>query len=104
MLELKNLSFQVETENGKKDILKNINLTLNDNELVVITGPNGSGKSTLAKIIMGIERQTSGQMTSPTTPSPNVLVSVSASLCNSLFASKASRSKTSSCLQARTKN
>ena len=46
MLELKNLSFQVETENGKKDILKNINLTLNDNELVVITGPNGSGKST----------------------------------------------------------
>ncbi|MBQ2113623.1 MAG: ATP-binding cassette domain-containing protein, partial [Selenomonadales bacterium] len=62
MLELKNLSFQVETENGKKDILKNINLTLNDNELVVITGPNGSGKSTLAKIIMGIERQTSGQI------------------------------------------
>lgn len=62
MLELKNLSFQVDTEHGKKDILKNINLTLHDNELVVITGPNGGGKSTLAKIIMGIEKQTSGQI------------------------------------------
>ena len=52
MLELRNISYTV-TDNGKKDILKNINLTIDD-RFVVITGPNGSGKSTLAKIIAGI--------------------------------------------------
>lgn len=62
MLEIKNLCYSV-TENGKRiDILKNINLSINDNELVVITGQNGSGKSTLAKIIMGIIPATSGQI------------------------------------------
>ena len=31
-------------------------------EILVITGPNGGGKSTLAKLIMGIEKPTSGQI------------------------------------------
>ena len=62
MLEIKNLSFSVQ-ENGKsKEILKNINLSLAQNKLYVITGQNGSGKSTLVKIIMGIVSQTSGQI------------------------------------------
>ena len=62
MLEIKNLSFSVQ-ENGKsKEILKNINLSLAQNKLYVITGQNGSGKSTLVKIIMGILSQTSGQI------------------------------------------
>ncbi len=61
MLELKNVSFSVETENGTKQILKNINLTL-DEGFIVITGPNGGGKSTLAKIIAGIIKPTSGQI------------------------------------------
>lgn len=60
MLELKNISYSVR-ENGKKDILKNVNLTI-DERFVVITGPNGSGKSTLAKIIAGIVMPTSGQI------------------------------------------
>ena len=60
MLELRNISYSV-TDNGKKDILKNINLTIDD-RFVVITGPNGSGKSTLAKIIAGIIKPTSGQI------------------------------------------
>ena len=60
MLELRNISYTV-TDNGKKDILKNINLTIDD-RFVVITGPNGSGKSTLAKIIAGIITPTSGQI------------------------------------------
>lgn len=60
MLELKNISYSVR-ENGKKDILKNINLTI-DERFVVITGPNGSGKSTLARIIAGIVTPTSGQI------------------------------------------
>ena len=53
MLELKNISFNAENESGEKEILKNINLKI-DNSFVVITGPNGGGKSTLAKIIAGI--------------------------------------------------
>ena len=66
MLELKNISFQVpdeQTRNTKEiGILKDVSLTLEDNQFVVITGPNGGGKSTLAKIIAGIEKPTSGQI------------------------------------------
>ena len=54
MLELKDISFSVNEENTDKEILKDINLTINDREFVVITGPNGGGKSTLAKVIAGI--------------------------------------------------
>lgn len=62
MLELKEICFSVK-ENGKtKQILKNINLTIEDDMFFVITGPNGSGKSTLAKIIMGINKPTSGKI------------------------------------------
>ena len=53
MLELKNICYEVETEKGKKEILKNVNLTI-DEHFVAITGPNGGGKSTLAKMIAGI--------------------------------------------------
>ena len=62
MLELKNVSYVVKDENGKdKEILKNINLTI-DERFVAITGPNGGGKSTLAKIIAGIYQPTGGQI------------------------------------------
>ncbi len=61
MLELKNISFSAESENGKKEIIKDISLKIDDG-FVVITGPNGGGKSTLAKIIAGIITPTSGQI------------------------------------------
>lgn len=61
MLELKNICFQVNDDNKEKEILKNINLTIDD-RFVAITGPNGGGKSTLAKIIAGIVTPTSGQI------------------------------------------
>ena len=60
MLELRDISFGVSEDQGKKEILKNINLAIEDDKFVVITGPNGGGKSTLAKIIMGIEKPDSG--------------------------------------------
>ena len=62
MLELKNVSFEVETGEGTKSIVKNVSFSIEDDKFVVITGPNGGGKSTLAKLIMGIERPTSGQI------------------------------------------
>ncbi|MBR6512117.1 MAG: ATP-binding cassette domain-containing protein, partial [Clostridia bacterium] len=64
MLELKNLSFKVENEDGSGDlhIIEGLNLDIEEGKFVVITGPNGGGKSTLAKLIMGIEKPTSGQI------------------------------------------
>ncbi len=56
LLELRDICFY---KDGKK-ILDKINLKLEMNKFVAVTGPNGSGKSTLMKIIMGIEKQTSG--------------------------------------------
>lgn len=62
MLELKDVSYQVVEESGKKvEILKNISLNIDD-RFVAITGPNGSGKSTLAKMIAGIIKPTSGKI------------------------------------------
>lgn len=61
MLELKDISYQVNDETADKEILKNINLKIED-RFVAITGPNGGGKSTLAKLIAGIVTPTSGQI------------------------------------------
>lgn len=62
MLEVKNLSFEVEKENSgeKLEIVNDISFTVEDGKFLVITGPNGGGKSTLARLIMGIEKPTSG--------------------------------------------
>ena len=61
MLELRNVSYSVEENNTQKEIIKNINVTINDG-FVAITGPNGGGKSTMAKLIAGIIKPTSGQI------------------------------------------
>ena len=61
MLELQNICYQVNDEDGDKEILRNVNLKIDDH-FVVITGPNGGGKSTLAKMIAGIVRPTSGKI------------------------------------------
>ena len=62
MLELKNISFQVDAEGKDKEIIRDISLIIPDRQLVVVTGPNGGGKSTLARLIAGIEKPASGQI------------------------------------------
>lgn len=63
MLELQNISFQVSgNTDTQKEIIKNIDLTFEDHTFIAITGPNGGGKSTLARLIMGIEKPTSGKI------------------------------------------
>ena len=49
MLEIKNLHACI----AGKEILKGINLTINDGETHAIMGPNGSGKSTLSAVLVG---------------------------------------------------
>ena len=63
MLELRNIVFEVPVSEGStetKRIIDDVSLTIEDDKFIVITGPNGGGKSTLAKLIMGIEKPTSG--------------------------------------------
>ena len=62
MLKLENVSFKVEVDGANLEIIDNISLEVPDGEFVVITGPNGGGKSTLARLIMGIEKPTSGKI------------------------------------------
>lgn len=58
-INVKGLNFHYEKG---KDIIKNINLELYNREITIVTGSNGSGKSTLGKLLMGILKPISGEI------------------------------------------
>ena len=47
---------------GEKEILKNINLEINDGEFIVLVGASGCGKSTLLRMVAGLETQSEGDI------------------------------------------
>ena len=58
LIEAKNISYKINDRN----ILNNISFVINFGELVKISGNNGSGKTTLLKIIIGLTKQTKGEL------------------------------------------
>ncbi len=63
MIEVKNVSFSYEREDKTTQVLKNMNLTVNKGEFLVILGRNGSGKSTLAKLLNAVLIPDEGRVT-----------------------------------------
>ncbi|MFV9511579.1 metal ABC transporter ATP-binding protein [Tepidibacillus sp. LV47] len=58
LIEIQNLSFQY----GTNQVLKHVNLVVEEGEFLGLVGPNGSGKSTLLKIILGLLEPTVGEI------------------------------------------
>ena len=50
---------------GKQHVLRDVNLTIGDGEVVGLLGPNGAGKSTLMKIMVGVWDATNGEVQVP---------------------------------------
>lgn len=62
MLQIKGVSKRYVTGDLVQQALKNVDLTLRDNEFVAILGPSGSGKTTLLNVIGGLDRYDSGDL------------------------------------------
>lgn len=64
ILQLTNVTKEYSSGRGGKTLstLKDINISINENEFVSIVGPSGSGKSTLLRIIMGLEAPSTGKV------------------------------------------
>ena len=75
MLTLEHVCYEIDG----KEILKDINLKIND-RFVAVTGPNGSGKSTLMKIIMGLLQPSSGRIVFDGTDITNLTIDERAKL------------------------
>lgn len=64
MIQLQNISKSFLTQLGKNQVLKDVNLDLEQGEKVAVLGSNGSGKSTLVRIISGIALPDTGDIQS----------------------------------------
>jgi len=59
LLKIENVSFSYDS---KKQILKNINITVNEGEMLSIVGKNGAGKTTLSNLICGFYHPVEGRI------------------------------------------
>lgn len=62
LVEIKNVSKTFESDGNKILVLDNINFSVGNNDFICIVGPSGCGKSTLLRIIVGLEKPTSGEV------------------------------------------
>lgn len=62
MLEVKNLSFQYNSNRKSAAVLRNISFKIKDKELVSVIGPSGCGKTTLVRIIAGYQSPGEGEI------------------------------------------
>ena len=62
LYKLENVFKTYKKSNNLNHALKNINLSINKGEIVVILGPSGSGKSTMLNILSGIDSPTEGKV------------------------------------------
>ncbi|MCY8478040.1 ABC transporter ATP-binding protein [Bacillus atrophaeus] len=60
LITFKNMSKDFNPGKQTNRVLTDVNLTIKENELVMITGRSGSGKTTLLNIIAGLDKPTSG--------------------------------------------
>ena len=64
VLNFKNVSKNYCNNNENLEVLKNINFTLKEGEIIAITGPSGSGKTTILNLISGLITPTIGSINS----------------------------------------
>ena len=62
MIEVKNIKKTYGVGENKMQVLKGINLSIDENSFTVILGASGSGKSTFLNIISGLEHADSGSV------------------------------------------
>ena len=51
------------TNKRQNNVLRNVNMEIQEGEMVAVMGPSGSGKSTLLYAISGMDRPTAGSVT-----------------------------------------
>lgn len=62
LLEVKDICKTYVLDKRQNNVLRNVNFTVDDGEMVAIMGPSGSGKSTLLYAISGMDNATSGKV------------------------------------------
>ena len=62
ILEVKDLCKTYITNKRQNNVLRNVNFTVDEGEMIAIMGPSGSGKSTLLYTVSGMDSMTSGNV------------------------------------------
>src|SRR5258708_1881539 len=66
IIELKNINQHFEEDGRSIHVLKDINLSIEEKEFLILLGPSGSGKSTLLRVMAGLLKPSSGKIINKT--------------------------------------